>query len=97
MRYGQRGGYTPAEQERRERLQLQAAGWFEDRHGTRQIAREVRVHERTVARWRMSWREGGIEALRSQGAGLTREADTGAVGTAGDRAEPGPAGARVRR
>jgi transposase len=67
MRYGQRGGYTPAEQERRERLRLQAAGWFEDGHGTRQIARELRVHERTVARWRTSWREGGIEALRSKG------------------------------
>ncbi|TDD52040.1 winged helix-turn-helix domain-containing protein [Nonomuraea terrae] len=29
MRYGQRGGYTPAEQERRERVRLQAAEWFE--------------------------------------------------------------------
>ncbi|MEV4570459.1 helix-turn-helix domain-containing protein [Nonomuraea sp. NPDC049419] len=58
---------NPAEQERRERLRLQAAEWFEDAHGTRQIARELRVHERTVARWRKSWREDGIEALRSKG------------------------------
>ena len=28
MRYGQRGGYTPAEQQRRERLRLEAAGRF---------------------------------------------------------------------
>ncbi|GAA1633111.1 hypothetical protein GCM10009733_032540 [Nonomuraea maheshkhaliensis] len=64
---GNEAGYTPAEQERRERLRLQAAGRFEDGNGTRQIARELRVHERTVARWRTSWREGGIEALRSKG------------------------------
>jgi hypothetical protein len=28
MRYAQRGGYTPAEQQRRERLRLQAADRF---------------------------------------------------------------------
>jgi hypothetical protein len=28
MRYAQRGGYTPAEQQRRERLRLEAAGRF---------------------------------------------------------------------
>jgi putative transposase len=67
MRYGQRGGYTPAEQERRELLRLRAGERFEDGQGTREIARELRVHERTVTRWRKSWREGGIEALRSKG------------------------------
>ncbi|MGW7485351.1 winged helix-turn-helix domain-containing protein [Nonomuraea muscovyensis] len=67
MRYGQRGGYTPAEQQRRERLRLEAAGRFEQGHSTRDIARELRVHERTVTRWRKAWREGGIQALRSKG------------------------------
>ncbi|NBE92576.1 transposase [Nonomuraea sp. KC401] len=67
MRYGQHGGYTPAEQERRELLRLRAGERFEDRQSTRQIARELRVHERTVARWRKNWREGGMEALRSKG------------------------------
>lgn len=67
MRYGQRGGYTPAEQQRRERLRLEAGGRFEEGHSTRDIARELRVHERTVSRWRKAWREGGIEALRSKG------------------------------
>jgi len=28
MRYAQRGGHTPAEQQRRERLRLEAAGRF---------------------------------------------------------------------
>jgi hypothetical protein len=30
MRYAQRGGYTPAEQQRRERLRLEAAGHLID-------------------------------------------------------------------
>ncbi|MER6950418.1 winged helix-turn-helix domain-containing protein [Nonomuraea sp. NPDC000554] len=67
MRYGQRGGYTPAEQKRRERLRLGAAGRFEDGQSTKDVARELRVHERTVARWRRAWLEGGVEALRSKG------------------------------
>ncbi|MFI0425238.1 winged helix-turn-helix domain-containing protein [Spongiactinospora sp. 9N601] len=67
MRYGQRGGYTPAEQERRERLRLQAAEWFEAGEPTRTIAARLRVHERSVTRWRKAWREGGTSALRSKG------------------------------
>jgi transposase len=67
MRYGQRGGYTPAEQERRERLRLGAAERFDAGQSTRQIAQELRVHERTVAKWRQAWRESGAEALRSTG------------------------------
>ncbi|MFB4285752.1 winged helix-turn-helix domain-containing protein [Nonomuraea sp. MTCD27] len=39
MQYGQRGGCTPAEQERRERVRLQAAEWFEAGESTRQWAR----------------------------------------------------------
>ncbi|MCK2216374.1 winged helix-turn-helix domain-containing protein [Actinomadura sp. ATCC 31491] len=67
MRYGQHGGYTPAEQERRERLRLGAAEEFAAGHSTREIARELRVHERTVAKWRRAWTQGGREALRSRG------------------------------
>ncbi|MEU6788825.1 winged helix-turn-helix domain-containing protein [Nonomuraea angiospora] len=67
MRYGQRGGYTPAEQERREWLRLEAAGRFEAGQSTRKVARELRVHERTAVRWRRAWLEGGVEALRSKG------------------------------
>ncbi|MEV0228130.1 winged helix-turn-helix domain-containing protein [Nonomuraea sp. NPDC050786] len=67
MRYGQRGGYTPAEQERRERLRLQAAEWFEAGESIKTVAARLRVHERSVTRWRKSWREGGTHALLSKG------------------------------
>ncbi|MFI6712755.1 winged helix-turn-helix domain-containing protein [Nonomuraea sp. NPDC050478] len=67
MRYGQRGGYTPAEQERRERVRLQAAEWFEAGESARTVAARLRVHERSVTRWRKAWLEGGTEALRSKG------------------------------
>src|SRR6516165_1559563 len=67
MRYGQRGGYTPAEQERRERLRLGAAERFARGEATSAIAADLRVTERTVRRWRQAWRDGGAEALRSKG------------------------------
>lgn len=65
MRYGQRGGYMPAEQERRERVRLQAAEWFETGEPTRTIAARLRVRERSVTRWRKAWQEGGTSALLS--------------------------------
>lgn len=67
MRYAQRGGYTPAEQQRRERLRLEAAERFARADSTGVIAAELRVTERTVRRWRQAWRDGGTEALRSRG------------------------------
>jgi transposase len=67
MRYAQRGGYTPAEQEKREQLRLEAAGRFERGDETTVIAADLRVTERTVRRWRTAWREGGIVALKSRG------------------------------
>ena len=59
MRYAQRGGYTPAEQQRRERLRLQAAERFARGDPTSQVARDLRVTEGSVHRWRRSWRDGG--------------------------------------
>jgi putative transposase len=67
MRYAQRGGYTPAEQQRRERLRLEAAGRFARGDSTGEIAGDLRVTERTVRRWRQAWRQGGTSALRSRG------------------------------
>ena len=67
MRYGQRGGYTPAEQERRERLRLGAADRFARGDTTSAIAADLRVTVRTVRRWRQAWRDGGTAALRSKG------------------------------
>jgi transposase len=67
MRYAQRGGYTPAEQERREQLRLGAAGRFARGDSTAAIAADLRVTERTVRRWRQAWRRGGAAALQSRG------------------------------
>ena len=41
MRYAQRGGYTPAEQQRRERLRLEAAGRFARGDGIGAVATGV--------------------------------------------------------
>ena len=67
MRYGQRGGYTPAEQQRRERLRLQAARRFAAGDRVSEIAQDLRVTAASVRRWRRAWAEGGIEGLKSKG------------------------------
>src|SRR5690348_4539360 len=67
MRYAQRGGYTPAEQQRRERLRLQAAERFARGDAVSEIAHDLRVTEGSVRRWHKAWRDGGAEALRSKG------------------------------
>ncbi len=43
MRYAQRGGYTPAEQQRRERLQPEAADRFARGDAISEIARDLRI------------------------------------------------------
>ena len=56
MRYAQRGGYTPAEQQRRERLRLEAAGRFARGDKISEIARDLRVTEGSrVAEDRAIW------------------------------------------
>ena len=72
MRYGQRGGYTPAEQQRRGRLRLEAAGRFAAGGRVSEIARDLRVTPGSVRRWRRAWRHGGTAALKSTGP-LSRE------------------------
>jgi transposase len=67
MRYGQRGGYTPAEQQRRERLRLEAAGRFARGDSINEIASDLRVTPGSVRRWHRAWQDGGAEALRSRG------------------------------
>jgi transposase len=67
MRYAQRGGYTPAEQQRRERLRLEAAGRFTRGDSIGEIAHDLRVTEGSVRRWHRAWQAGGTEALRSKG------------------------------
>jgi transposase len=67
MRYAQRGGYTPAEQQRRERLRLEAAERFARGDTVREVARDLRVTEASVRRWRRAWQAGGTGALKSKG------------------------------
>ena len=67
MRYAQRGGYTPAEQQRRERLRLEAAERFARGDRIGEIAHELRVTEGSVRRWHRAWQAGGTAALRSKG------------------------------
>ena len=67
MRYAQRGGYTPAEQQRRERLRLEAAERFARGDDVDDIAQDLRVTPGSVRRWRRAWRDGGTAALRSEG------------------------------
>jgi transposase-like protein len=67
MRYAQGGGLTPEEQEKRDRLRLEATERFTQGDQTEAIARELRVTARSVRRWRRAWEEGGTDALRSKG------------------------------
>jgi putative transposase len=46
------GGYTLAEQERREQLRLKAAELFEQGESASAVAAELRVTSRTVRQWR---------------------------------------------
>lgn len=67
MRYAQGGGLTPGEQEKRERLRLEAGERFTRGDTTEDIAKDLRVTARSVRRWRRAWSQGGAEALRSRG------------------------------
>ena len=67
MRYAQRGGYTPAEQQHRELVRLGAAGRFARGEGISEIAQDLRVTPGSVRRWRRAWQSGGTGALRSKG------------------------------
>jgi len=67
MRYAHRGGYTPVEQQRRERLRLEAAGRFAPGDTIGEIAHDLRVAEGSVRRWCRAWQDGGTRALRSKG------------------------------
>ncbi|MFJ9382046.1 winged helix-turn-helix domain-containing protein [Streptomyces sp. NPDC101455] len=67
MRYAHGGGLTPKEQEKRERVRLEAAERFARGEKTEVVARELRVTSRSVRRWRREWEEGGTGALHSKG------------------------------
>ena len=67
MRYAQGGGLTPAEQQARERVRMQAGARFERGDSISRVARDLRVGARQVEKWHSAWRKGGSDALRSRG------------------------------
>ncbi len=67
MRYAHGGGLTAERRAAREEIRLEAVERFARGEKTSDIARGLRVGERSVERWRRAWREGGTEALRSSG------------------------------
>jgi transposase len=64
MRVCARGGYTPAEQQRRQRPRLEAAGRFAHGDGINEIAHDLRVTPGSVRRWHRAWRDDGPETLK---------------------------------
>jgi putative transposase len=67
MRYAQGGGLTAERRRARERLRREAAERFTRGEKNSLIAKDLRVTERSVERWRRAWREGGTEGLASLG------------------------------
>jgi transposase len=67
MRYPQGGGLTAERRRFRERIRYEAGERFAHGERTAVIAKDLRVSERSVERWRRAWREGGMEALASAG------------------------------
>ncbi|MFC7266345.1 helix-turn-helix domain-containing protein [Streptomyces lutosisoli] len=67
MRYAQGGGLTAERRQFRERIRYEAGERFTRGERTAVIARDLRVSERSVERWRRAWREGGMDALASTG------------------------------
>ncbi|MEW2051754.1 winged helix-turn-helix domain-containing protein [Streptomyces sp. NPDC005476] len=67
MRYADGGGLTAERRAAREVIRLEAGRRFELGDRTLDIARDLRVSERSVEHWRRDWREGGMEGLKSKG------------------------------
>ncbi|MGW1273383.1 IS630 family transposase [Streptomyces sp. NPDC002491] len=67
MRYAQGGGLTAERRLFRERIRYEAGERFVRGERTAVVARDLRVSERSVERWRRAWRQGGMVALASTG------------------------------
>ncbi|MEY9913685.1 transposase [Catenulispora sp. MAP12-49] len=68
MRYGRGGGLDAAERARREEVRFQAAEYIEAGLSDADIAKQLQVTDRSVARWRAAFTGGGYDALLSKGA-----------------------------
>jgi transposase len=65
-RYASGGGLTAKMRVRRESVRLEAAQRFARSEKNADIAAGLRIHVRTIEKWRQRWRTGGAEALRWQ-------------------------------
>ncbi|MGW3985429.1 helix-turn-helix domain-containing protein [Streptomyces mirabilis] len=75
-RYVQGGGMTREGLQSRQQLRMEAARRFARGENSPAIAKELRVHVRSVQQWRRTWQNGGAAALRSKGYGsLSRLTD----------------------
>ncbi|MFG2585989.1 helix-turn-helix domain-containing protein [Streptomyces solisilvae] len=67
MRYPDGGGLIAEQRKRREEVRMRAVDLFEEGVEVPRIVCELRVSGKSVHQWRLTWRAGGREALRSRG------------------------------
>ncbi|MBB4928191.1 transposase [Kitasatospora kifunensis] len=72
MRYADGGGLTAKARQSREAVRLEAAALFDEDVPPREVARRLRVTEKSAYQWHAAWREGGVGALTSRGPGGRR-------------------------
>ncbi|WP_434093044.1 helix-turn-helix domain-containing protein, partial [Streptomyces lasiicapitis] len=65
MRYADGGGLTPKQRAVREQVRFEAAELFAQHVPPPRVARRLRVSRKSAYAWYASWREGGVESLRS--------------------------------
>lgn len=76
MRYAQGGGLTAERRAFREQIRLDAGEMFAAGSDNAEVAKVLRVHVRSVQRWRREWAERGEAGLVSKGpASLPRLSD----------------------
>lgn len=92
MRYAQGGGLTAERRRFRERIRYQAGERFARGERTAVIAKDLRVSERSVERWRRAWQEGGMDALPSTGPAKLPKVSDGQFAEVEKELALGPAG-----
>ncbi|WP_435792308.1 IS630 family transposase [Actinacidiphila glaucinigra] len=67
MRYADGGGLTATGRQRRESVRMQAAELFEQGIKPLEVARRLRVSQKSAYQWHQLWRDGGVGALATRG------------------------------
>jgi putative transposase len=92
MRYSQGGGLTAAARTKREQVRLEAAGMFARGVVPSEVAKRLRVSQKSAYAWRRAWQSGGAEALASKGPGGDPcRLDAGQLARLEEELERGPA------